>query len=83
MLGLGWLFNNSYQGVQQNRGDLVDALAKAPHEYYFSTDLVVTLIESFWGEYRDAMIWRAFMPFLFYFFSVIAYFVYYLPEPIP
>ena len=40
MLGLGWLFNNSYAGEKQNRGDLVDALAKAPHEYYFSTDLV-------------------------------------------
>lgn len=83
MLCLDWLFNTNNQGEPQDRGDLVVALSKAPHEYYFSTDLVITLVDSFWVDYRSAMIWYAFFPFVGYFFSVQCYFVWNLQHPVP
>ena len=44
MLNIRWLFNYGYDGTKGSRGVLVKALAYAPIESLFSTDLVITLV---------------------------------------
>ena len=78
MLAVNWLYGNNYDGTSQGVGNLVTALAKAPHETLFSTDLVITLVDSFWDRYRSAMLWRCFFPFISYFFTTILYFIFHL-----
>ena len=53
MLPVNWLFVPSYDGGKSGRKSLVTALANAPHESLFSTDLVITLVESFWASYSS------------------------------
>ena len=66
MLPVNWLFVPSYDGVKSGRKSLVTALANAPHESLFSTDLVITLVESFWASYSSKIIWFAFIPYMIY-----------------
>ena len=53
MLPVNWLFVPGYDGDKSGRKSLVTALANAPHESLFSTDLVITLVESFWASYSS------------------------------
>lgn len=49
------------------------ALANAPHESLFSSELVIILVEHFWKRYYYAILYRIFLPWLVYFFLVIFY----------
>ena len=51
MLPVNWLFTPNYDGSKSGRKSLVTALANAPHESLFSTELIITLVESFWASY--------------------------------
>ena len=56
------------------------ALAFAPHESLFSTDLVVTLVDSFWDDFSNTLIYFAFLPFLVYLMITVKYFSTYINE---
>ena len=49
MLKIDWIFHVDKHGNRRGFGDMVRALAKAPHESLFSTDLITTLVDNFWG----------------------------------
>ena len=51
MVKIDWIFRDS--PTQESRGynDLIDALAKSPNESVFGTELIDTLMNSFWREY--------------------------------
>ena len=66
MLPVNWLFVPGYDGTVSGRKSLVTALANAPHESLFSTELVITLVDSFWSEYSARVIFAAFLPFISY-----------------
>lgn len=53
---------------------MVIALANAPHESLFSTELIVTLMDHFWSRYFQAIIVRCFIPFVIYFLVAVIYF---------
>ena len=80
MLPVNWLYVDSYAGSESGRTKLVKALARAPHESLFSTDLVITLVESFWEEFSSTMIYFAFLPFMVYLAATVVYFGKYINE---
>ena len=80
MLPINWLFVNAYDGTSSGFKTLVKALARAPHESLFSTDLVVTLVESFWTEYSTRVISLAFIPFMVYLLVTVRYFATYMND---
>ena len=75
MLPVNWLFVPGYDGTKSGRKSLVTALANAPHESLFSTELVITLVDSFWSEYSTRVIMAAFLPFINYLSVVESYFI--------
>ena len=77
MLPVNWLYVNNYDGSKSGNTKLVKALANAPHESLFSTDLVITLVDSFWYEYYETLFYVAFLPFLAYFATTVKYFAHY------
>ena len=68
MLPVKWVYALSYDRNKSGPTKLVTALAKAPHESLFSSELVVTLVESFWHQYSSYVIKYAFIPFVAYIF---------------
>ena len=80
MLPVNWLYVDSYAGSVSGRTKLVKALARAPHESLFSTDLVITLVESFWEKFSSTMIYFAFLPFMVYLVATVVYFGKYINE---
>ena len=80
MLPLNWLYVKNYNGVKSGRKSLVKALARAPHESLFSTDLVITLVDSFWATFSNTMIYFAFLPFILYLITTVKYFAHYINE---
>ena len=51
MLKIDWIFRDSPEKKSQGYSDLIDALAKSPNESIFTTDLINTLMGSFWKQY--------------------------------
>ena len=80
MLPVNWLYVNNYNGSKSGRTSLVKALADAPHESLFSTDLVITLVDSFWAAFSNTLIYFAFLPFLVYLSTTVKYFATYINE---
>ena len=73
MLQIDWVFANYGGSTNVGIRELVVALAAAPHESLFSTELVITLAEHFWARYFRAVVLRCFLPFIVYFGSTLAY----------
>ena len=59
--------------VQMGFRELIVALANAPHESLFSTELVITLVDHFWNRYYRYIFTYCFIPFLIYFILTIVY----------
>ena len=76
-MNIGWIYHVDKNGKARGFGDLVRALAKAPHESLFSTDLVTTLIDNFWEEYATKIKRRCLYPFIIYFIACAIYFTTY------
>ena len=51
MLKIDWIFRDSDSKKSRGFADLIDALVNAPNESLFGTDVVNTLMSSFWKEY--------------------------------
>ncbi len=49
------------------------ALSQAPNESLFSTDLIITLVDHFWDRYYNAIFFRCFVPYCFYFVGSLYY----------
>ena len=73
MLQIDWVFANYGGSTNVGIRELVVALAAAPHESLFSTELVITLAEHFWARYFRKVVISCFLPFIIYFGSTIAY----------
>lgn len=73
MLQIDWVFANYGGSTNVGIRELVVALAAAPHESLFSTELVITLAEHFWARYFRAVVLRCFIPFIIYFGATLAY----------
>ena len=80
MLKIDWMFHKGHDGKGRNFGDMVRALARAPHESLFSTELVITLVENFWDEYSSKIKTLCLIPFMIYFAACAFYFSYYLND---
>ena len=80
MLPVNWLYVKNYDGSKSGRSSLVKALADAPHDSLFGTDLVITLVDSFWADYARRILYFAFLPFLIYLFTTVKYFATYINE---
>lgn len=52
---------------------MVVALANAPHESLFSTELVKTLVDHFWARYYRQVIIKCFIPFFVYMIVTLLY----------
>ena len=73
MLQIDWVFASYGGSTNIGIRELVVALAAAPHESLFSTELVITLAQHFWARYFRAVLFRCFVPFLLYFGATLAY----------
>lgn len=83
MLKMDWIFAK-YGGFDQvGFRELVLALANAPHESLFATELVITLVEHFWSRYYRAIFVRCFIPFVVYFVISIFYLSTYTVDGVP
>ena len=51
MLKIDWVFRDSESGYSRGFADLIDGLVNAPNESLFGTDMVNTLMSSFWKDY--------------------------------
>lgn len=80
ILPVNWLYVNAYDGTNSSFKTLVKALANAPHESIFSTDFVITLVQSFWSEYSSRVINLAFVPFMVYLTVTVKYYASYLND---
>ena len=82
MLSLEWV-HADYKGFR-NVGfkELILALAMAPNETLFSTELVITLIQHFWDFYYKRIFKACFVPYCIYFLSTIFYLSIYAVEGI-
>ena len=76
MLYIGWVFNGN-GSHQSGFRELVVALANAPHESLFSTELVKILTKHFWSRYFKTIIIWCFIPFIINFFTVLLYLSYF------
>ena len=82
MLRIDWIFA-CYGGLKKvGFRELIVALANAPHESLFSTDLVITLTNLMWSRYFTAIFVRCFIPFCIYFLTAIWYLSNYAVEGI-
>lgn len=73
MLQIDWIFADCGDKTKVGFADLVVALANAPHESLFSTQLIKTLCDHFWGRYYRAVIIKCFIPFFMYLISTLLY----------
>ena len=73
MLPIDWIFAPSQKKKNNSFSDFIVALANAPHESLFSTDLIHMLVDHFWERYYRAVIYRCFLPYLVYYVSVLWY----------
>lgn len=73
MLPIDWIFAPCNGKTQVGFADFVVALAQAPHESLFSTDLIETLVDHFWSRYYIAVILKCFLPFLIYMVCTLYY----------
>lgn len=73
MLKLDWL-RAGFRGKEKaGFQDFIVALANAPHESLFSTDLIITLVEHFWDYFYKRIFLMCFIPYIIYFCSTIYY----------
>ena len=69
MLDIGWICSSEV-GFRE----LIVLLANTPYESVFSTDLVITLVKIFKERYKDAIMWRCFIPYMVYFLSTVCFY---------
>ena len=77
LLDISWIFQKGADGNRRDFGDLVKALAKAPHESLFGTDLINILVDNFWRMYALKIRVYCMVPFLVYASFCLVYFTYY------
>ena len=77
MLKIEWIYDNPSGNSPVGIRELVIALADAPHESVFSTDLVIILCEYFWRRYYKTIVKFALLPWVFYFLLVLFYMSYF------
>ena len=81
MLPQNWLYKKRYNSNKETGSKtLVKALADAPHESLFSTDLVITLVDQFWANFSKTIIQFGFLPFVLYLIVTLKYFASYISE---
>ena len=73
LLRIDWVFAKYGNLERVGIRELVLALARAPNEQLFSTDLVITLINHFGDRYFATIFWRCFVPYVIYFITAITY----------
>ena len=73
MLSLEWV-HADYKGLKDvGFKELILALAQAPSESLFGTELVITLVRHFWNYYYKRIFLACFIPYIIYFLSTIYY----------
>ena len=77
LLDISWIFQKGTDGKHRDFGDLVKALAKAPHESLFGTDLINILVDNFWHMYSVRIKLLCMGPFMIYAFFCLFYFTHY------
>jgi len=70
LIDLGWLFSN-----QMSFLDLSLVLHRLKRSELFMTDLVKTLVDTFWIEYKWKIFWRIFMPYVVYLCLTLYYMI--------
>jgi len=83
MLSLDWVHANYRGYTDVGFRELIVALASAPHESLFSTELVITLIDHFWDYYFKRVFFAGFVPYIIYFICTIIYISNWAVEGIP
>ena len=78
MLDISWIFAG-----QVGFRELIISLANTPYESVFSTDLVITLVEIFKQKYKNAIMWRCFIPYMIYFLTTICFYTIFTSIGIP
>ena len=73
MLQIDWVFADCGNKTKVGFADLVVALANAPHESLFSTQLIRTLVDHFWNRYYRAVIIKCLIPFFLYLAATLFY----------
>ena len=73
LLKIDWVYATYNDLKTVGFRELIVALAKAPNESLFSTDLVITLINHFGSRYYNAIFIRCFIPYIIYFVTAICY----------
>ena len=81
MLKTDFIFSQ-YGGYERvGYRELVIAMAGAPQESLFSTELVTTLISTFWDRYYKTIFIWCFLPFCVYLISTVTYITIHAQEP--
>ena len=73
MLPLDWIFAECANRTNVGFQEFVVALAQAPHESLFSTDLIVMLVDHFWHRYYIRVMLFCFVPFFVYMVCTLVY----------
>ena len=73
MLPIDWIYAPCGENKVVGFSEFIEALASAPNESLFSTDLIKTLVDHFWDRYYHVVIVKCFLPFLVYFACVLGY----------
>mmetsp|Transcript_36577 Transcript_36577/g.48015 ORF Transcript_36577/g.48015 Transcript_36577/m.48015 type:complete len:218 (+) Transcript_36577:2106-2759(+) len=72
-MNLSWL-HAKYKGYESpGCRELIVALADAPNESLYSTELVISLADLFWNYYYKKILLRCFIPYAIYFISTLIY----------
>ena len=70
MLDIGWIFQGDLEFCE-----LILILSKSPHyKTLFSTDLVLSLVEIFQKRFRNTILIRCFVPFMFYLVITVSFY---------
>jgi len=73
ILKLNWVYASNKGKEKAGFQDLIVALASAPHESLFSTELIITLVEHFWDYFYKRIFFLCFCPYVVYFCTTIYY----------
>lgn len=74
MLKVDWVNRDTPNGKSSGYKGLVEALSSSQNESIFGTELIETLMDSFWSRWKSQIFWKALIPYLIYVCSMLVYY---------
>ena len=75
LLDLGWLYAN-----KKNFRDFFQVLRELKSDELCSSEFIITLLDVFWDNYKDQMMYKVFVPYLLYLFFTMNFMINYVTK---